>query len=155
MLKFIKTGPISTKPATLHPLMKRTEVCSNDFCLFVWSLSSHSRIFHSYEDVTFAGKGLQILTYARHSWPLSSEGSLRCHTYCDTGTPLQWSSPRTRGTHTCCRAFGSCDSQSVFTTQVCRHRGYNLISRLRSCSNEEPFNCLKSIMGFYFSESTL
>ena len=26
-----------------------------------------------------------ILTYARHSWPLSSEGSLACQTYCDTG----------------------------------------------------------------------
>ena len=28
---------------------------------------------------------LQILTYARHSWPMSSEGSLTCHTHCDTG----------------------------------------------------------------------
>ena len=45
--------------------------------LLVWGFTSHSRIFHSYE-------GLQILTYARHSWPLSSEGSLPCHTYCDT-----------------------------------------------------------------------
>ena len=30
-------------------------------------LSSHSRIFHSYGDVTITGEGLQILTYARHS----------------------------------------------------------------------------------------
>ena len=44
------------------------------FCLLVWALSSHSRIFHSYGDVTITGEGLQILTYARHSWPLSSEG---------------------------------------------------------------------------------
>ena len=51
--------------------------------------SSHSRIiFHSYGDVTFASEGLQILTYARHSWPLSSEGSLAWHTYCDTGHPF-------------------------------------------------------------------
>ena len=35
--------------------------------------SSHSRMFHSYRDVTIAGEGLQILTYARHSWTLSSE----------------------------------------------------------------------------------
>ena len=48
----------------------------------------HSRIFHSYGDVIIAGEGLQILTYARHSWPLSSEGSLTCHTYCDTGLPF-------------------------------------------------------------------
>ena len=56
-------------------------------CLFV-CLSSHSRIFHSYGDVTIAGEGLQILTYARHTWPLSSEDSLTCHTYCDTGLPF-------------------------------------------------------------------
>ena len=53
--------------------------------LFVWSLSSHSRIYHLYGDVIIAGEGLQILTYARHSWPLSSEGSLMCHIYCDIG----------------------------------------------------------------------
>ena len=29
-------------------------------------------------------EGLKILTYAQHSWPLSSEGSLACHIYCDT-----------------------------------------------------------------------
>ena len=44
--------------------------------LFVCCLLSRSRIFHSYGDVTIAGEGLQILTYARHSWPLSSEGFL-------------------------------------------------------------------------------
>ena len=54
-------------------------------CLFVWGFSSHSRIFHSYEDVTIASEGLQILTYAPHSWPLSSEESLVCHNFCDTG----------------------------------------------------------------------
>ena len=34
----------------------------------------------SYRDVTIAGEGLQSLTCARHSWPLSSEGSLACQT---------------------------------------------------------------------------
>ena len=33
-------------------------------CLFVWGFSSHSRIFHSYRDVTITGEGLNILTYA-------------------------------------------------------------------------------------------
>ena len=56
--------------------------------LGVRSLSSHSRIFHSYGDVNIAVEGLQIFTYARHSWPLSSEGSLTCHTYCDMGLPF-------------------------------------------------------------------
>ena len=55
---------------------------------------------------------------SRHSWPLSREGSLACHTYCEPTSKydnytmtrvirLQWSSPRTRGTHTYCLAFGS------------------------------------------------
>ena len=57
-------------------------------CLFLWGLSSYSRIFHSYGDVTITGEGLQILTYAWHSWPLGSKGSLVCHTYCDTGHPF-------------------------------------------------------------------
>ena len=62
------------------------------FCLFV--------IFHSYGNVTIAGEGLQILTYARQSWPLSSEGSLSFHAYCDRD-------PGTRGTHTYCWARSS------------------------------------------------
>ena len=55
---------------------------------FLNGLSSHSRKFHSYGDVTILGERLQILTYAWHSWPLTSEGSLACHTYCDTGHPF-------------------------------------------------------------------
>ena len=39
------------------------------FCLFVSSFSSHSRIFHSYGDVTIAGE----LTNAWHSYSLSSD----------------------------------------------------------------------------------
>ena len=54
--------------------------------LFVWK--SHSRMFHSYGDVIIAGLELQMFTYARHSWPLSIEGSLACHTYCETGHPF-------------------------------------------------------------------
>ena len=44
----------------------------------------------SFGDDTIAGEGLQILTYARHLSPMimSSEGSLACHTYCDTGHPF-------------------------------------------------------------------
>ena len=53
--------------------------------LFVWSFSSHSRMFHSYGDITITGKRLQILTYTPPSWPMSSERSLACLTYCDKG----------------------------------------------------------------------
>ena len=41
--------------------------------------------FYSNGDVTITGEGLRILTYAGHLWPLSSAGSLACHTYCHTG----------------------------------------------------------------------
>ena len=58
-----------------------------------WSIlfggfSFDSRIFHSYGDVIIAGKALQILTYARQSWSLSSEGSWTCHTCCDNRNPV-------------------------------------------------------------------
>ena len=67
-------------------------------CLFVWGFSSYSRIFHSYEDVTIACEGLQILTYAPHSWPLRTKGSL-------ASTLAVTSSPRTRDTHRYCWAL--------------------------------------------------
>ena len=55
-------------------------------CLFgVFRFSSYSKIFHSYGDVIIGVEGPQNLTYVRHSWPLSCEGSLACHAYCDTG----------------------------------------------------------------------
>ena len=57
-------------------------------CLFVWSLSSPSRTFHSFGDVTISGEGLQIFNYARHLWQLSSDGSFTCHTYYDTRHPF-------------------------------------------------------------------
>ena len=63
--------------------------------------------FHSYGDVTITDEGLQILTNARRSWPLSSEGALAYHTYCDTGHSFIMVTPRTRDTHIYCRAFSS------------------------------------------------
>ena len=82
---------------------------------FIWSFSSHSRIFSLIWRLnrSIADEGLYIFTYARHVWPLSSEGSLghasrltlqsddlcdlgysdgsfklACHTYCNTGHPF-------------------------------------------------------------------
>ena len=63
--------------------------------------------FHSYGDVTITDGGLQILTYTRHSWSLSSEDSLAWLTSVTRVFRLQWSSPRTRDTRAYCRAFGS------------------------------------------------
>ena len=72
---------------TTNFILQPVDVCLF-VCSFVWVFSSHSRIFHSYGDGISTGEGLQILTFARHSWPLSSEGSLACHIYCDTGYPF-------------------------------------------------------------------
>ena len=59
------------------------------FCLFVYlEFYVPLETFHSFGDVTTAGEGLQIFIYARLSWPLSSEGSLACHMYCDAGHPF-------------------------------------------------------------------
>ena len=43
---------------------------------------------HSYGDVTITGERLQMLTYARHLWTLSSDDSLVCQTFCGTGRPF-------------------------------------------------------------------
>ena len=51
-------------------------------------LSSTREFFTHIETSTITGEGLQILINDRHLWPLSSEGSLACHTYCDTGQPF-------------------------------------------------------------------
>ena len=75
-------------------------------CLF-GVLRPTREFFHSYRDLNITGEGLQILTYARHSWPLSSEGYLACHTYCDTGHPFIKVISEDRDTHTYCRAFRS------------------------------------------------
>ena len=59
-------------------------------------------------DITIAGEELHILTYARHSWPLNSEGFFKRPTPTVTrDIRLLWSSPRTRDTHTYCRSFNN------------------------------------------------
>ena len=54
------------------------------FVCLLGCISSYLRIFHTYGDVIITVERQQILTYARHWWPLSSEDSLACQTYCDT-----------------------------------------------------------------------
>ena len=55
------------------------------FVCFTVVLRPTQGYFTYMETSPIAGEGLQILTYTRHLWPLSSEGSLTCHIYCDTG----------------------------------------------------------------------
>ena len=73
--------------------------------IIVWGFPSYFRICHSYGFIIITGKGLQIFTYTRHSLQLSREGSFVCHTYCDTGHLLIWSSLTICDIHTCWRTF--------------------------------------------------
>ena len=61
-------------------------ICQTIVCLF--GVFIPLEIFETYSDVTVTSERLQTLTYALHLWPfepLSSEGSLACHIYNDTG----------------------------------------------------------------------
>ena len=69
-------------------------------CLSVWILSSHSKIFHLFGNVTIAVKGCNYFLLCRwraaiiffyyiwHLSPLRSKVSLAYHTHCDTGHPF-------------------------------------------------------------------
>ena len=61
-----------------------TTINSSDFNGFVVCLCV---VLHPNQDFSLIWRceGFQILTYTPHSWPLSSEGSLVCHTYCEMG----------------------------------------------------------------------
>ena len=73
-------------------------------CLLVVICSNRELIFHSFGDVPITGEGLHILTFIWDSRLFGSEGSLSCHTHCDTGQLFIFCfllSPRTPETHTC------------------------------------------------------
>ena len=83
-------------------------------CLFVWGFSSHSRIFHSFGDVTNTGEGLLfylywafLLTYIGTHSHWAVRVLWRATPTVTRAKPLKWSSSRTRETHTRCQAFGS------------------------------------------------
>ena len=70
----------NTKKNHTYPLFRKThKTYWISSMMVVCGFKFHSRMFHSYGEVTITCEGLQILTYTRHSWPLSSEGSLACH----------------------------------------------------------------------------
>ena len=53
--------------------------------MIIYCFTSHREYFAHMETSPMPVKGCKILAYARHSGPLSREGSLSCHTCCDTG----------------------------------------------------------------------
>ena len=69
-------------------------------CLFGF-LRPSREFFYSFGVFTITAEELLILIYTRHSWPLTSWGSLARHTYCDTGheaNALSDASPLVKGT---------------------------------------------------------
>jgi hypothetical protein len=106
------------------------------FCLFVHSCTSNFSAIWRLSPLPVTG--LQILAYARRSGPLSREGSLSCHTYCDTGTRFIWSHPKdwhlrltvgfeppSQGlSDQCSRRSNHCTTQATFKDHeiVCRWR---------------------------------
>ena len=114
-------------------------------CLFIWSFSSHSRIFHSFGDVTITGEGLQMLTYARHFWPSSSEGS-----------HLPWHGASVynghlRG-HVVLTFWAECVavelSLHVFTTYICRDWDSN--TQPSACGVNAPTHCATAAAQIYW-----
>ena len=61
------------------------------FGLLVWVFRPTWEFFTHMETLPLPMKGCNFMTYIRHSLPLSSEGSLACYTYCNTGLPFTWS----------------------------------------------------------------
>ena len=86
LIRAFKVGGFTGLVAVLESPCGHFVLCF--FCFWFFDWSSHWGIFKSYGDVTIAGEGLQILTHVRHSWPLSSEGSLACNTDRDKGHPF-------------------------------------------------------------------
>jgi hypothetical protein len=94
-------------------------------CLFAYSHTSNfSAIWWlSLLPVT----GLQILACARRSGPLSREGSLSCHTYCDTGPRFIWSHPKDRHP----RSTVGFEPPTQGSSDLCARRSYAMISLRR------------------------
>ena len=71
----------------LHSVVSLRFLIFKDRRFFGWfvclGLMSHSRIFHTYGDITNTGEGLYTASMA-----LNCEDSLACHTYCDTVHPF-------------------------------------------------------------------
>ena len=90
------------------------------FCLFVCS-----GFFVTLENfsLTITSEGLQILTYSAH---MASEGSLACHTFCNTGHPFIMVISEDPWTHTYCQAFASAAVTTCFYDLCLSRLGFEL-----------------------------
>ena len=101
------SGPIARKKN--DGIFASCTTRNDDDWLIVYYFTSRSRIFHLYGDVTITGEGLQNLGLC----PLSREGSLSCHTCCDTGPRFFRSHPKDR------------HNQSPLTTRMGMRKAYS------------------------------
>jgi hypothetical protein len=83
-------GELLTTASETPPEIKTTDY-DYDYLRFYVPLKNFSLI---YGDVTIAGEGLQNLGLCSALRPLSREGSLSCHTCCDTGPRFFRSHPK-------------------------------------------------------------
>ena len=65
-----------------HVNMLDNHICIGDYHFCLLGFSSHSRMFYSYGDVTFAVEGLQILTYVTPNLPLDYYVNIRLKLCC-------------------------------------------------------------------------
>ena len=109
----------SSKHSSLHYMFKTLNILNSKAEALKLTIVL-SRNFHSYGDVTITGEVLQILTYARHFRPSSSEGSLACPTYCDTGASVYnghlWGPVRPRNINLQCWKYSS------FVVSICHNQ---------------------------------
>ena len=96
-------------------------------CLFAWGFSPTREFFTHLETLPLPAKGCKFLTYHRHSWPLISEGSLTCHTYCNLHGPSLYNGHLQRPVALTPVAERLAVELSLpaFITQVCPDRGSN------------------------------
>ena len=106
----------------LHKYSIMCATLNSTLLLLVWGFSSHSRVFYSFGEVSITSELLQIWTYTRHSWPLSSEGSLLCRTYCDMGQPFIYNGhlrgPMTLHNCTCLVPFQAMKNSAGFRVYI-------------------------------------
>ena len=74
----------------LHSVLRTTIYTYHDIIWTIHTCFFFVCLFGVYRMKNFTGCWLRatVLAYFRHSWLLSSEGSLACHTYCDTRHPF-------------------------------------------------------------------
>jgi hypothetical protein len=82
-----------------NPLLDRYQI---KFTGALWGANGQPHIIWVIDFISRSGmsplpvKGCKILAYTWHFWPLSREGSLSCHTCCDTGPRVFQSHSRDR-----------------------------------------------------------